>query len=219
MLHGEFGESYQYKQDVKRTLESFNAAGNMMSNLMNLHGDMTSRNQLIGELAALESSTVLSDPVAMQSPFFSNYADRLEQLTENTLTQIARESLLASYQPIEAYAPLFLKKRWVDCVYDAALMAEIPTSPILNFGYEFRYIVDPATGAEYRMPDVHFNDELMEQLWDAATGLNIDKTVPVTMPMTAEVSLLNTTYVPGFIATPGNKLNQDLGICKVKALY
>lgn len=212
-------DSFQYKQDVRRTLESFNAAGNMMGNLMNLYGDQTSRNQLIGELTALESSTVLSDPVAMQSPFFSNYADRLEQLAENTLNQIARESLLASYQPIEAYAPLFLKKRWVDCVYDAALMAEIPTSPILNFGYEFRYIVDPATGAEYRMPDVHFNDELMEQLWDAATGLNIDRNVAITMPMAAEVSLLSDTYVPGFVPSYGNKLNQDLGICKVKALY
>lgn len=212
-------DSYQYKQEVARTLESFAAGGDFMSNMMNIYRDQTSRNQLVGELSALEGSTVLSDSTATMSPYFANFGERLEQLTENTLNSIARESLLASYQPIEAYAPLFLKKRWVDCVYDAALMAEIPTSPILNFGYEFRYIVDPATGAEYRMPDVHFNDEVMAQLWDAATGQNIDQNVAIAMPMAGALNLLNETYVPGFVPTYGNKLTQDLGICKVEGSY
>jgi hypothetical protein len=68
-------------------------------------------------MESVTGSPALSAAETTSDPFYGNYAERLAQLAENSEKDIVRESVMTGYAPIVSYAPFFLKKQWISCVW------------------------------------------------------------------------------------------------------
>ena len=206
-----------YKADIKSTFEGYLANGiDPINNFNQINGSPVNRQGLISTLMeSFQNDIIFTDPALTKNAFYQNYADRLQQITENSLTQVAQEAVMQGYAPIVAYNPFFLKKQWVGCVMKDVLMTEVPTVPVINLAFERRYIKD-SEGNRYEMPDVFYNNELMKKLMDAARGISFDSSAAHTLPM-KNVDVLTEEYVPG-IVVPNDRsemLTQELFISEV----
>lgn len=208
---------YGFKNEIKAVFESYTQQGiDLINSLPAIIASPQSKTEFIGALTeSMTNSPLYTNPACASAPYFNNYADRVDQLLSNTLDSIATESVMTGYAPIVAYNPFFLKKQFIDCVFSAVLMTEIPKTPVVEFGFEKRYLKD-LEGNEYPLPECLYDDELVKTLMDAATGLNI-KEDPVEIGKCRDLSLIDPTYIPGVIAgdhtvelTPGIHIFQVL---------
>lgn len=208
---------YGFKNEIKAVFESYTQQGiDLINSLPAIIASPQSKTEFIGALTeSMTNSPLYTNPTCASAPYFNNYADRVDQLLSNTLDSIATESVMTGYAPIVAYNPFFLKKQFIDCVFSAVLMTEIPKTPVVEFGFEKRYLKD-LEGNEYPLPECLYDDELVKTLMDAATGLNI-KEDPVEIGKCRDLSLIDPTYIPGVIAgdhtvelTPGIHIFQVL---------
>lgn len=191
---------YGFKNEIKAVFESYTQQGiDLINSLPAIIASPQSKTEFIGALTeSMTNSPLYTNPACASAPYFNNYADRVDQLLSNTLDSIATESVMTGYAPIVAYNPFFLKKQFIDCVFSAVLMTEIPKTPVVEFGFEKRYLKD-LEGNEYPLPECLYDDELVKTLMDAATGLNI-KEDPVEIGKCRDLSLIDPTYIPGVIA-------------------
>lgn len=191
---------YGFKNEIKAVFESYTQQGiDLINSLPAIIASPQSKAEFIGALTeSMTNSPLFTNPACASAPYFNNYADRVDQLLSNTLDSIATESVMTGYAPIVAYNPFFLKKQFIDCVFSAVLMTEIPKTPVVEFGFEKRYLKD-LEGNEYPLPECLYDDELVKTLMDAATGLNI-KEDPVEIGKCRDLSLIDPTYIPGVIA-------------------
>ena len=121
---------------------------------------------------------------------------------------------MIGYAPIVAYNPFFLKKQWIDCVFKDVLMTEIPKTPVINIGFERRYLKD-LEGNQYPLPESLYDDELVKKLMDSSTGLNI-KEDPIDINLCKALNILNSTYIPGVVSGDLTvELTPNISICKV----
>lgn len=206
-----------FKAEIKSTFESYLGSGiDLINNFGQIIGSPVNRQELIGTLTeSFQNDSFFTDPDMTMNPFYHNYADRVQQLTENSLTQVAQEAVMQGYAPIVAYNPFFLKKQWVGCVMKDVLMTEVPTVPVINLAFERRYIKD-SEGNRYEMPDVFYNSELMKKLMDASRGITFDSDAVHELPL-KNVDVLTEEYVPG-IVVPNDRsemLTQELYIAEV----
>lgn len=140
---------------------------------------------------SVSGTEALSDSSMVGDSFYGNYGERLSQLIDNSCKQIARESVMTGYAPIVSYAPFFIKKQWVACVWKDVLMSEVTTTPIINYKFEKRYLKD-MEGNRYAIPDVYYDKDTMAKLYAASTGLDIDNTVEIPMADAANLNVLAT---------------------------
>lgn len=205
-----------FKSEVKAVFESYTQQGvDLVNDLPNIIASPKSRQDFIGAITESMSDSVLyTNADCSRSPFYNNYSARVEQLLDNTLNSIATESVMTGYAPIVAYNPFFLKKQWIDCIFKDVLMTEIPKTPVINIGFERRYLKD-LEGNEYPLPEALYDDELVKNLMDAATGLNI-KEDPIDINLCKDLSLINPTYIPGVIAGDHTvELTPGIHVCAV----
>lgn len=211
MADGDYG----FKNEVKAVFESYTQQGvDLINDLPSIISSPKSKQDFIGALTeSMSESPLYTNAACSKSPFYNNYTDRVDQLMSNTLDSIATESVMTGYAPIVAYNPFFLKKQWIDCVFKDVLFTEIPKTPVVEFGYEKRYLKD-MEGNEYPLPEALYDDELVKTLMDAATGLNI-KEDPIEIGTCKDLSLIDPNYIPGVIAgdhtvelTPGIHIYQ-----------
>lgn len=210
-------DAFGFKEEIKSTLESYMAQGIDVSQSLNtIITDPTARAEFVGSIMeSLVDSPALTQGSCTNSPFYSNYADRVNQLLENSLGQIARESVMTGYAPIVSYAPFFLKKQWVSCIYKDVVMTEVPTTPVINIAYEKRYlkaIVDGET-KEYPIPEVNYDDDAMAEIMAASTGLSIDSSKDIDLPLNEVI--LTANYIPGIVLNPGVELTPNIAISQV----
>ena len=123
-------------------------------------------------LESVNSTEAMNESEMVRDGFYGNYSERLGQLIKNSCDQIAREAVMTGYSPIVSYAPFFIKKQWVACVWKDALMSEVATSPILNYKFEKRYL-KTKDGERFAIPDVYYDRVKMAKLYGNATGFNI----------------------------------------------
>src|SRR5699024_708091 len=104
-----------FKNEIKAVFESYTQQGvDLIHDLPNIIASDKNKQDFIGAVTeSLSDSALFTNPAAAKSPFYSNYADRVEQLLDNTLDTIATESVMTGYAPIVAYNPFFLKKQWI----------------------------------------------------------------------------------------------------------
>ena len=205
-----------FKDEVKAVFESYTQAGvDLIHDLPSLISSAKSKQAFIGAVTeSMSDSPLFTNPKAATAPFYSNYADRVEQLTSNTLDTIAQESIMTGYAPIVAYNPFFLKKQWIDCVWKDVLMTEIPKTPVIEIGFERRYLKD-LEGNEYPLPESLYDPDLVQSLMDSATGLNI-KEDPIAIGNCKGLCLIDPAYIPGVIAGDHTvELTQGITICAV----
>lgn len=208
--------SVGFKSEVKHVFESYSAHGvDIANDLLSVITSPTAKQEFIGNvIESLTASPLFTNPVCGNTPFYNNYGARVEQLIENSLNTIATESAMIGYAPIVAYNPFFLKKQWIECVFKDVLMTEVPKSPVINLGFEKRYLKS-LDGKEYPLPESLYDDEIMKELVSEATGLSI-KEEAINIATCKQLELLNSTYIPGLIN--GDKtaeLTPDIHIFKV----
>ena len=205
-----------FKNEIKAVFESYTQQGvDLIHDLPNIIASDKNKQDFIGAVTeSLSDSALFTNPAAAKSPFYSNYADRVEQLLDNTLDTIATESVMTGYAPIVAYNPFFLKKQWIDCIFKDVLMTEIPKTPVIELGFERRYLKD-LEGNEYPLPEALYDDELVKNLIDASTGLNI-KEDPIDISLCKDLSLIDPNYIPGVIAGDHTvELTPVIHVCSV----
>ena len=206
-----------FKSEVKSVLESYSANG---VDIPFEFGSMLKNARVREEFNAMLMESMVSDPTltsatVSKAPFYSNYADRYQQLLENSESTIAIEAVTQGYSPIVAYSPFFLKKQWVSCVFKDILMTEVPASPVINLAYEKRYI-KTQEGAEYEIPQIFYDKEAMNVLMDAATGLKFNETKKIALPL-KNVDVLTPDYIPGIVVKDRSEtLTGDIRIVKVE---
>ena len=217
-------ESVGFKEDIKDIFEKYSAEGaNIGTDLYAIIGSPSSKEAFI-ELAteSVSASPALTSSDLTGDPFYSNYPDRLSQLTDNSLGEIATEAVMTGYAPIVAYAPFFLKKQWVNCIWKDVLMTEVPDNPVINYQFQKRYIRS-LDGTDYEIPNVYYKKDVMAKLLAEATGTPILED-PIELPM-SNVCLIDPSknadptkqYIAdGFVARdPQNALTPDIHIKKV----
>lgn len=206
-----------FKSEIKSIFEEYLAQGvDLAASLESLITDKTQKSTLIDKIMeSLVADSVLTSEGMKDRPFYHNYADRVGQLLDNSMKQIATESVMTGYAPIVSYAPFFIKNQWVNCVYKDVVMTEVPTSPVINLAYEKRYLKAIVDGEmkEYPIPEVNYDDAAMAEIRAASTGLAIDNTKDITLPLNEVI--LKAAYVPGIVVKPGTELTPDITISEV----
>jgi hypothetical protein len=211
-------QSRGFKDEVKHVFESYASQGVELANsMLDVISSPTAKSEFMQTvLESITNSTLFSNENCVKSPFYNNYADRVEQLLENSLNAIAVESALIGYAPIVAYNPFFLKKQWVSCVFKDVLMTEVPSSPVINLAFEKRYL-RTLDGTEYEIPNVFYDNAVMATLAAEATGISIKETAIAIGTFKPYVTLLHSDYFTGVInGDPSQELTADLHIWKVR---
>ena len=216
-----------FKSDIQNMIERYAQENvDITRDLGQLLGRSDLRQNFVSDCCeSVNASHALQGADVTADPFYGNYAERLGQLIDNSCGEIARESVMTGYAPIVSYAPFFIKKQWVSCVWKDALMSEVATSPILNYKFEKRYI-KTQDGTRYEIPDVYYNRDAMMKLYAESTGNDLDSTKAIQLPAqnlcllpTAGAGGEVTSWVKGDLAyTEFNKsemLTPNISICKV----
>lgn len=204
-----------YKEEIRQIFDSYAAEGvNLIDDMYALISDDTRRQNFLDTvLESMVTSPLFTSDKCSTDPFYGNYPARTEQLINNSLRTIASESAMIGYAPIVAYNPFFLKKQWIDCVFKDVLMTEIPPSPLVEIGYEHRYIKD-LNGNRYPLPESLYDDDIVRKLLDASTGLNLSE-APIDIDTVKNLYLINPTYIPGVVANDVSvELTHNIIICK-----
>lgn len=206
-----------FKSEVKHVFESYSQQGlNLASDLQSIMGSPQTKADFIGTLMeSVMDSPITRNPLCSSTPFYNNYSDRVEQLMENSFRDIAVESVMFGYSPIVAYNPFFLKKQWIDCVYKDVLMTEVPTSPVVNYGFE-KLFLKTISGERHPLPESLYDDALMKTLLGEATGNAVKEDALDIALFSSGLSLVNPTYIPGVILNdPNVELTPNIHIFKV----
>ena len=208
--------SMGFKAEVSKVLESYAAHGvgiaDMMSRVLT---SPTAREEFLDTvMESIADSPIFMSADCQNSRFYDNYADRLRQLEDNSLKQVAIESIVTGYSPIVAYNPFFLKKQWISTVFKDILMTEVPVSPVINYAVEQRFL-RTMDGTEYPIPDVYYDSAITRSLSAACTGAAIAEN-PIPLTDLHGLSLIDPTYIPGIVKNdPAVELTQDICICAV----
>lgn len=175
--------SQGFKDDVAQVYSLYNGEGvNVIDSLGTIASNPGLRGKFVDACCeSLMNIHALQSGESSEDPYFSNYIERYHQYLDNSMVQMARESVMTGYSPIQSYAPFMLKRQWVSCVWKDVLQADIAKSNIVKIAIEERYLTD-GSGNQYRTPDVYYNKELMKKLYDDATGINL-KEDPIALPM------------------------------------
>lgn len=166
--------SQAFKDDVSHVIEAYDAMGGSVVDNMSV---IARNSRCRRDFVDMVMESVINDPslssgVAQDDPFYSTYAERLDQLIDNSLVEMARESVMTGYAPIQSYAPFMLKRQWVSCVWKDVLAADVAKSNIIKLQMEQRWVKD-AEGNRYQIPDVYYNKSLMAKLLEDSTGVSL----------------------------------------------
>ena len=207
-----------FKSEVKHVFESYSAQGiDLSKNMGDVIASPSAKEDFIGNVTeSLTTSPLFTSSACANSPFYNNYANRVEQLLENSLNTIATEAALIGYAPIVAYNPFFLKKQWIECVFKDVLMTEVPKSPVINLAFEKRYL-KTLDGTEYSLPECLYNDATVKTLMSESTGSPLKET-GIDISLCKNLELINSTYIDDAAIVkndPAVELTPDIHIWKV----
>ena len=207
-----------FKDEIRSVFESYSSNGIDLGgrDFEHILSSRTARQEFNSILMeSMSADANLTSSKLSSAPFYYNYADKFNQLLENSENAMALEAVTQGYAPIVAYSPFFLKKQWVSCVFKDVLMTEVPTSPVINLAYEKRYIKTQA-GAEYEIPNVFYDKEKMKELTNEATGLKVDESKKIALPL-KNIDFLTTDYIPGLVVKDRSEtLTGDIRVIKVE---
>lgn len=210
-------DSLGFKEEVKHCFESYAGQGlNLVKDMDSIITSPEAKEEFVGNICeSLTTSGVFTDSSIAQEPFYNNYVNRVEQLLNNSLSSVATESAMLGYAPIVAYNPFFLKKQWISCIFKDVLMTEVPQSPVINLAFEKRFL-RTLDGKEYPIPEVCYNDEVMQKLTDEATGLSIKEDPIEISKFKPALKILTPDYIPGVVEGDLTaELTADIHVFKV----
>lgn len=144
-----------FKNGVLSLMEGFRAAYSMdaCDDFMKIMKNDTLNEQykesLIGDILA----------EGFEDPYLAMMPEKLEQLYENSRTNIIEESYgVSTMSPIVAYSLPILKKTFLQCNAKDIVMTEVASKPVVKIAFERKFLRDKK-GEKYYIPEVFYNDE------------------------------------------------------------
>ena len=144
-----------FKNGVLSLMEGFRAAYSMdaCDDFMKIIKNDTLNEQykesLIGDILA----------EGFEDPYLAMMPEKLEQLYENSRTNIIEESYgVSTMSPIVSYSLPILKKTFLQCNAKDIVMTEVASKPVVKIAFERKFLRDKQ-GQKYYIPEVFYNDE------------------------------------------------------------
>lgn len=144
-----------FKNGVLSLMEGFRAAYSIdaCDDFMKIMKNDTLNEQykesLIGDILA----------EGFEDPYLAMMPEKLEQLYENSRTNIIEESYgVSTMSPIVAYSLPILKKTFLQCNAKDIVMTEVASKPVVKIAFERKFLRDKK-GERYYIPEVFYNDE------------------------------------------------------------
>lgn len=144
-----------FKNGVLSLMEGFRSAYSMdaCDDFMKIMKNDTLNEQykesLIGDILA----------EGFEDPYLAMMPEKLEQLYENSRTNIIEESYgVSTMSPIVGYSLPILKKTFLQCNAKDIVMTEVASKPVVKIAFERKFLRDKK-GAKYYIPEVFYNDE------------------------------------------------------------
>lgn len=144
-----------FKNGVLSLMEGFRATYSMdaCDDFMKIMKNDTLNEQykesLIGDILA----------EGFEDPYLAMMPEKLEQLYENSRTNIIEESYgVSTMSPIVGYSLPILKKTFLQCNAKDIVMTEVASKPVVKIAFERKFLRDKK-GAKYYIPEVFYNDE------------------------------------------------------------
>ena len=210
-------DSLGFKDEIKHVFESYQGQGVSITNdLMAIITNPETKQEFISNICeSLTTSPLFTNEAIANETFYNNYTERVEALVDNSLNTVATESAMLGYAPIVAYNPFFLKKQWISCIFKDVLLTEVPQSPVINLAFEKRYL-KTLDGREFPIPEVNYDDALMAELTQEATGLSISSEAFDITEFKPAACILKPKYIPGIVEGDATaELTADFHIAKV----
>lgn len=197
-----------FKNGVLSLMEGFRAAYSMdaCDDFMKIMKNDTLNEQykegLIGDILA----------EGFEDPYLAMMPEKLEQLYENSRTNIIEESYgVSTMSPIVAYSLPILKKTFLQCNAKDIVMTEVASKPVVKIAFERKFLRDKK-GAKYYIPEVFYNDEY-KKVSQMAKGKEINSEWH-NQPMQD----LNLLTLSGGTLEARDEFALDLHICALKIM-
>ena len=197
-----------FKNGVLSLMEGFRAAYSMdaCDDFMKIMKNDTLNEQykegLIGDILA----------EGFEDPYLAMMPEKLEQLYENSRTNIIEESYgVSTMSPIVAYSLPILKKTFLQCNAKDIVMTEVASKPVVKIAFERKFLRDKK-GAKYYIPEVFYNDEY-KKVSQMAKGKEINSDWH-NQPMQD----LNLLTLSGGTLEARDEFALDLHICALKMM-
>lgn len=197
-----------FKNGVLSLMEGFRAAYSMdaCDDFMKIMKNDTLNEQykegLIGDILA----------EGFEDPYLAMMPEKLEQLYENSRTNIIEESYgVSTMSPIVAYSLPILKKTFLQCNAKDIVMTEVASKPVVKIAFERKFLRDKK-GAKYYIPEVFYNDEY-KKVSQMAKGKEINSEWH-NQPMQD----LNLLTLSGGTLEARDEFALDLHICALKMM-
>ena len=197
-----------FKNGVLSLMEGFRAAYSMdaCDDFMKIMKNDTLNEQykegLIGDILA----------EGFEDPYLAMMPEKLEQLYENSRTNIIEESYgVSTMSPIVAYSLPILKKTFLQCNAKDIVMTEVASKPVVKIAFERKFLRDKK-GAKYYIPEVFYNDEY-KKVSQMAKGKEINSDWH-NQPMQD----LNLLTLSGGTLEARDEFALDLHICALKIM-
>ena len=161
------------------------------------------------EMASYYKNLLIGDVLTenVKDEWFDGHGAKLEQLFENTVDSIIKESTIQELNPIVSYTLPILKKNYYECISKEIMMTQVPNEPFVRMAFERAFLQD-RDGNRYYIPEVFYNDEYKEI---SAKAKGDDITAKLTEYLTSHVGALNLP-VNNFnvlVAAGGSKAKRD----------
>jgi hypothetical protein len=142
-----------FKNNIKSVYESFANEYNMnifdeISNIAKADNlREVYKNRLLGDV--MES--------AIEDPYFATMPAKLEQLFENTMFEIAKESSAMMLYPAIGLTLPILKKNYIEGHSKDIVMTEVATKPVVRVAFERKFLKDKE-GNKYYIPEIYYDN-------------------------------------------------------------
>ncbi|HAB67329.1 MAG TPA: hypothetical protein DCE23_08180 [Firmicutes bacterium] len=115
------------------------------------------------EMASLYKNLLIGDVIKenLTDDWFDGHGAKLEQLFENSVDTIIKESTIQELNPIVSYTLPILKKNYYECISKEIMMTQVPNEPFIRMAFERSFLQDKE-GNKYYIPEVFYNDEYKE---------------------------------------------------------
>ena len=152
-----------------------------------------------------------------QDRYYQLHADKLEQLFENTASDLLMENSVAQLAPVVGLSFPVLTKSYAESVSKDIVMTEVSPQPIVKKQFERKFIKD-RQGKKYYYPEIFYNDDWKKVQATARGKAMPDKFFPDATDKLFEKPLFNFNLLgeAGGAIDKGDSFSYDLCISAVK---
>ena len=146
-----------FKNGIKSLQESFATDYNI--NVFDEVGQISKTDNLKEEYKNRLFGDVLE--MTFEDPYYNTFAQKMEQLVENCMHDIALESSANMLHPSIGLTLPILKKNYIEGHTKDIVMTEVATKPVVRVSFERKFLKD-TEGNKYYIPEIYYDQSYKE---------------------------------------------------------